>query len=107
MFKSTLLSSSTNDLAKFEDVTLEAAMDLLKAYMFQKQQVKFLRSGVRLYFSKESNLVFLADDKLHIGVMNHGELREWVSCRVCGVEGFSDEEEICEELCRNCAQRAA
>ena len=107
MFKSTLLSSSTNDLAKFDDVTLEAATDLLKAYMFQKHHATFLRSGVRLYFNKESNLVFLADDKLRLGVRSHGELREWVSCRVCGAEGFGDEGEIYEELCRNCAQREA
>ena len=107
MFKSTLLSSSTSDLAKFEDATLEAATDLLKAYMLQKHRARFLRGGVRLYFNPEAHLVFLADDKLRIGVMNHGELREWVSCRVCGVEGFGDEEEICAELCQTCAQRTA
>ena len=107
MFKSTLLSSSTCDLAKFDDVTLEAATDLLKAYMLQKHQANFLRNGVRLYFNQEAQLVFLADDKLRIGVMNHGELHEWVSCRVCGTEGFGDEEEICAELCQSCAQRTA
>ena len=105
MFKSTLLSSSTNDLAKFDDATLAAAADLLKAYMIEKHQAAFLRGGVRLYFNQESHLVFLADDKLRVGVMNHGELREWVSCRVCGVEGFGDEGEICAELCQSCAQR--
>lgn len=103
MFKSTLLSTATNDFAEFEDATFEAALDLLKAYMFQKHHVSFLRRGVRLYYNKESNLVFLADDKLRIGVMCHGELREWVSCRVCGLEGFGDEDEICAELCRHCA----
>ncbi|NUO80143.1 hypothetical protein HUU05_08710 [candidate division KSB1 bacterium] len=107
MFKSTLLSSSTTDLSKFDDVTLEAATDLLKAYLLQKHHAAFLRNGVRLYFNQESNLVFLADDKLRIGVSNHGELREWVSCRVCGAEGFGDEGEICEELCQSCAQRTA
>ena len=105
MFKSTLLSSSTNDLAKFDDATLAAAAELLKTYMIEKPQAAFLRGGVRLYFNQESHLVFLADDKLRVGVMNHGELREWVSCRVCGVEGFGDEGEICAELCQSCAQR--
>lgn len=101
------ISSPTSDLSKFEGLAFEDAIDLLKAYMFQRHRAKFLRDGVRLYFNKEAHLVFLADDKLRLGVLSHGELREWVSCRVCGVEGFGDEGEIREELCENCTQRAA
>jgi len=104
------LSLPTSDLSQFEGLALEDAIDLLKAYMFQSRQARFLKSGVRLYFSKASGLVFLADDRLNVAMVDNGELRQWAACRNCGSEGFVGEEEL--ELangftCRACREQKA
>jgi len=94
----------TDDLSRFEGLALEDAIDLLKAYMFRR--VDFLDTGVRLYCHPASGQVFLMDENSNIGVYDHGELRQWATCRICGAEGFIDADApgfVDDSICEKCA----
>ncbi|MCL4704849.1 hypothetical protein KJ068_06795 [bacterium] len=86
MPKPSNISMPTSDLSKFDDAVLEEAIALLKAYRFQRRQKRFLKSGVRLYFSNASGMVFLADERLNVAVLDDGELTQGRICRRCTVQ---------------------
>ena len=100
------LAQITNDLSLFEDLALEEACDVLKAYMFQRRQIAFLDEEVALYYDPTNDRVFLQDDQLNVAVKNeNGDLKQWATCRVCGVEGFKEDDErkfVDEALCMQC-----
>lgn len=83
MPKQSNISMPTSDLSKFDDAVLEEAIALLKAYRFQRRQKRFLKSGVRLYFSNVSGMVFLADERLNVAVLDEGELTQGIVCHGC------------------------
>jgi len=98
----------TSDLSKFEGLALEDAIDLLKAYMFQRHQAKFLSDGVRVYFNAATSEVFLFDNHAKMAKMKHGELRQWAMCLSCGVKGFVEGEEqrfVNDTTCAACASK--
>ncbi len=84
MCKNSPIAQPTSDLSKFEGLALEDAIDLLKAYMFQKHQAKFLHDGVRLYYDATTEEVFLFDNHAKMAKLEHGELKQWVMCLCCG-----------------------
>lgn len=99
----------TNDLSKFEGLALEEASDVLKAYMFQRRQLAFLKEGVALCYNQTSGRVFLADAQLHVAMKTEsGDLKQWATCQFCGAEGFKDSTEpkfIADDLCMQCCVR--
>lgn len=100
------MTQPTSDLSKFEGLALEDAIDLLKAYMFQRHQTKFLRDGVRLYFNAATEEVFLFDNHAKMGKIEHGELKQWAMCLQCGVKGFVEGEAprfVNDTTCATCA----
>ena len=92
-------SRATTDLFEFENLTLNDAVELLKALMFQRPP--FLGKGLKLCFDPESQEVFLVDNKGHVG-----ELKQWATCKHCGAQGFIDstvtrfvDDSICMACC--------
>ncbi|MEK7727565.1 MAG: hypothetical protein AAB354_04085 [candidate division KSB1 bacterium] len=106
MTKQAMLSSPTSDLSKFEGLALEDAIDLLKAYMFQRHQATFLRDGVRLYFDPSTTEVFLFDNHAKMAKLEYSELKQWAMCLRCGVKGFVEGVAPCfvnDTTCAACA----
>jgi hypothetical protein len=92
------------DLSQFDVVALDKAVDLLKAYLFQR--VQFLGKGVLLCYDDESKTVYLADEASNIAKLELGELKRWARCQSCGVEGFVDGKEptfVNTVLCVKCS----
>lgn len=103
------MTQPTSDLSKFEGLALEDAIDLLKAYMFQRHQTKFLRDGVRLYFNAATSEVFLFDHHAKRAKLEYSELKQWAVCLQCGVEGFVEGEEprfVNDTTCATCASQS-
>ncbi|NUO80423.1 hypothetical protein HUU05_10135 [candidate division KSB1 bacterium] len=102
-------TQSTNDLSRFKDLALEEACDVLRAYMFQRRQITFLEEAVALYYDPISDRVFLEDEQLNVAMKDeNGDLKQWATCRVCGIEGFKDAHEpkfVDEALCMQCCVR--
>lgn len=101
-------STPTSDLSKFEGLALEEAIDLLKAYMFQRYQAKFLGEGVRVYFDPSTEEVFLFDSRAKMARLEYSELKQWVMCLRCGAKGFVDGEEprfVNDTTCEVCASQ--
>ena len=100
-------STSHADLSQFDVVALDKAVDLLKAYLFQR--VQFLGRGVLLCYDDESKTVYLADEAGNIAKLEMGELKRWARCQSCRVQGFVDGEEptfLNASTCQACAQKA-
>jgi len=109
MPQSIKFTSPTSDLSKFEGLALEEAIDLLKAYMFQKQQATFLHEGVRVYFDPATKEVFLFDSRAKMAKLEYSELKQWAMCLRCGVKGFVEGEEprfANDTTCAACARQA-
>ncbi len=102
-------STPTSDLSKFEGLALEDASDLLKAYMFQKQQAKFLRDSVRVYFDPSTKEVFLFDSRAKMAKLEYSELKQLAICLRCGVKGFVEGEAprfVNDTTCAACANQS-
>ena len=97
----------TSDLSKFEGLALEEAIDLLKAYMFQKRRATFLHDGVRVYFDPRTKEVFLFDHRAKRAKLEYSELKQWAMCLSCGAKGFVEGEEprfVNDTTCAECAK---
>ncbi|MEK7730189.1 MAG: hypothetical protein AAB354_17405 [candidate division KSB1 bacterium] len=81
---------------------------VLKAYMFQKQQAKFLSESVRVYFDPSTKQVFLFDSRAKMAKLEYSELKQWAMCLRCGVKGFVEGEEprfANDTTCAACASQ--
>ena len=98
----------TSDLSKFEGLALEDAIDLLKAYMFQKRRATFLHDGVRVYFDPRTKEVFLFDHRAKRAKLEYSELKQWAVCLRCGAKGFVEGEAprfVNDIKCAECASQ--
>lgn len=80
----------TSDLSRFDDAILDEAIALLRAYRFERRQKNYLQSGVRLYFSALSGMVYLADAERNVAVLDAGELKLGLVCRRCAAKRLSN-----------------
>ena len=76
----------TSDLSQFDDAVLDEAIALLRAYRVERQRKNYLQSGVRLYFSALSGMVYLADAEHNVAVLNAGELKLGLVCQRCAAQ---------------------
>ena len=81
----------TTDLSKFGHRELDIAIDLLKAY--RDQRPDFLGSHLSLHFDTHSGQVYLQDEDYNTGMVDNGQLKQYVVCEDCGREGFIDEQD--------------
>ena len=79
----------TSDLSQFDNAVLDEAIALLRAYRIARRQKRFLASGVRLYFSALSGMVYLADAEHNVAVLDEGELKLGLVCRRCATQRLS------------------
>ena len=79
----------TSDLSQFDDAVLDEAIALLRAYRVERQRKNYLQSGVRLYFSALSGMVYLADAAHNVAVLEQGELKLGLVCRRCAAKRSS------------------
>lgn len=79
----------TSDLSQFSDAVLDEAIALLRAYRMGRWQKSFLQSGVRLYFSALSGMVYLADAEHNVAVLDEGELKLGLVCQRCAAKRLS------------------
>jgi len=76
----------TSDLSQFDDAVLDEAIALLRAYQLERRRKNYLQSGVRLYFSALSGMVYLADAAHNVAVLEAGELKLGLVCRRCAAK---------------------
>jgi len=80
---------NTQDLSQFGYREMETAADLLHAYC--KTSPDFLSENIKIEFNPNSGCVFLVDEEFNIGMMNGGDLEQWINCPECGTEGFLED----------------
>lgn len=76
---------ATKDLSQFYG-GLTDARDLLKAYAEQRD-VSFLGSGLELWISTSTGMVFLEDYEGNMGILQEDKVVQYFSCPGCGYEG--------------------
>ena len=76
----------TSDLSQFDDAVLDETIALLRAYQLERRRKNYLQSGVRLYFSALSRMVYLADAEHNVAVLNAGELKLGLVCQRCAAQ---------------------
>lgn len=80
----------TSDLSQFDGAVLDEAIALLRAYQLERRRKNYLQSGVRLYFSALSGMVYLADAEHNVAVLEAGELKLGLMCRRCATRRVSE-----------------
>ena len=79
----------TSDLSQFDDAVFDETIALLRAYRIARRHKRLLESGVRLYFSALSGMVYLADAEHNVAVLNAGELKLGLVCQRCAAQRVS------------------
>jgi len=81
--------NNTQDLSCFGKRELEEAGKLLLAYA---NTPLYIGEGLKLEFNMTFGCVFLVNEDHQVFMLNEdNRLEEFLSCPICGAEGFADE----------------